>query len=476
MHNKAIQYIKKLLNVYTDNVLLHMVYKLLSRAIIIPKVGDKHFWAGVFVKNNEVIIVYNPSRVNENIEGSNLGDDFGIKQLAFLLAHEACHVLFGDYVNPKTDKDPYLLNIAQDARINPTLIDPDFATVSLDLSPCLGAQKGKGISGVYDVHDRTYSVDEIYELLKKKKDGKDNTSGRSSNNNDNLNGENGSTGSIENNSNDSSENNSNESDNSNQSSDASDNDTLNSDESMCNINNLDSVKIINESSDESDGEIIANIIRKVDNIAKEVSEELHIPVNTVLRAIQKNKPDAKTKSAWEKVIRKYIQGTGAKSSSRYRTYSRPNKRIELLPGYRTLRYRGISVFLDVSGSMDEIMQKAVDSISVISQFNSGISRFVGWDEELKFDHSNVNNRQVHTILKNVNCGCTDLYKGIEYFVKKSPKDDVLVFISDFNTINWTNTKKYMDKLVKRRTVVIGLPDYSNDDVRSLSKVTIIDLN
>ena len=477
MHTKAIKYLNSLIKVDTSNILMHMVCNLLRKAIIVPKEDDSHFWADVSINTGDIIIRYNPNKVNPTIDGENFRDKFGIRQLAFLLAHEACHVLYGDFED-KT-KDPRLLNIAQDARINPTLIEPDFATVENDLSPCLGIQKGYGIAGVFDVHDRNYTVEEIYELLQKyqkhnlSKNGEGGGEG-SSQNSENSNGSNQDSDN-ENNNNGNTSSKSNSSTNTNSSS-KSDNDTSSSEELMCGCMNLDSIKIINKDSDESNEEVEADINRLTENIAEDVATKLGISVDTVLGVLKKNKPRAKDKSKWERVIRKYVQGAGSKSSSRYRTYSRPNKRIEMLPGYKTLRYRGISVFLDVSGSMSTEMQNAVDNISVITQFNNGISLFIGWDTELKFEKRNVSSKQVHNLLENLSCGSTDLLDGLKYMVKKCPKDDVIVIISDLGTCNWDEFRKYLLDLAKHRTVVIGLPKYHSDAVNTLSKVTIVYLD
>lgn len=471
MHREALKYLKDMIGKYRDNVQLQMVYKLLKKTKIVP-VDDANnsFLARCYLINGKITIKYNNSVVNIN-DPERLWDSITIPSLAFLLAHEACHVLYGDFEDKYADKDQLLINIAMDARINPTLIDPDFAQVSSGLSPCLGnVYPGNGFSGVYDIHDRCYSVNEIYELLLKKQK-QEKQQQQQLDNQQMQNQEKSGNDSMS--SSDSEEDSENESNSQQGKGDfTSIKDII---ERMCNGHNIDTIKIVNENSEESDDEVKAEINRLTEDIAEEVAEELSIPVETVLKSIERHRVSAKVKSNWERVIRKYVQGTGSKSSSRYRTYSRPNKRIPMLPGHKTLRYRGMSVFLDVSGSMDEPMQKAVDNISVITQFNNGISTFIGWDDCLKFEHYNVNNKKLHDILNNVSGGCTDLLDGFEYFVKKSPPQDILVIISDLYTDNWKRCVELLNNTAKKRTVIIGLPDGYNRCCHELSKVILVPL-
>ena len=473
MHREALKYLKDMIGKYRDNVQLQMVYKLLQKTKIVPiDDANNNFLARCYLINGKITINYNNSVVNVN-EPEKLWDSITIPSLAFLLAHEACHVLYGDFEDKYADKDQLLINIAMDARINPTLIDPDFAQVSSGLSPCLGnIYPGDGISGVYDIHDRCYSVNEIYELLlKKKEQEKQQQQQQQLDNQQMQNQEKSGNDSMP--SPDSEEGSENESkshqENGNSTS------MKNIIERMCNGHNIDTIKIVNENSEESDDEVKAEVNRLAEDIAEEVAEELSIPVENVLKSIERHRVSAKVKSNWERVIRKYVQGTGSKSSSRYRTYSRPNKRIPMLPGHKTLSYRGMSVFLDVSGSMDETMQKAVDNISVITQFNNGISTFIGWDDRLKFEHYNVNNKKLHDILNSVSGGCTDLLDGFEYFVKKSPPQDILVIISDLYTDNWKRCVELLNNTAKKRTVIIGLPDGYNRGCHELSKVILVPL-
>ena len=474
MHREALKYLKDMIGKYRDNVQLQMVYKLLKKTKIVP-VDDANnsFLARCYLINGKVTIKYNNSVVNIN-NPEKLWDSITIPSLAFLLAHEACHVLYGDFEDKYADKDQLLINIAMDARINPTLIDPDFAQVSSGLSPCLGnIYPGDGISGVYDIHDRCYSVNEIYELLLKKKEQEQQQKQQQQQLDNHQMQNQEKSGNDSKSSSDSEEGSENESKSQQENGNSAS--IKNIIERMCNGHNIDTIKIVNENSEESDDEVKAEVNRLAEDIAEEVAEELSIPVENVLKSIERHRVSAKVKSNWERVIRKYVQGTGSKSSSRYRTYSRPNKRIPMLPGHKTLRYRGMSVFLDVSGSMDETMQKAVDNISVITQFNNGISTFIGWDDRLKFEHYNVNNKKLHDILNSVSGGCTDLLDGFEYFVKKSPPQDILVIISDLYTDNWKRCVELLNNTAKKRTVIIGLPDGYNRCCHELSKVILVPL-
>ena len=113
---------------------------------------------------------------------------------------------------------------------------------------------------------------------------------------------------------------------------------------------------------------------------------------------------------------------------------------------------------------------------MVSQFNNGISRFIGWDEERKFDHANVNSRQVIDILSKVSCGGTDLSEGIEYMLKRCNNEDIIVIVSDLYTERWEKFKDIINTVAKKRTVIIGVPSRSNYFKKDLKNVIIVQLN
>ena len=179
-------------------------------------------------------------------------------------------------------------------------------------------------------------------------------------------------------------------------------------------------------------------------------------VDDILYYIGKPIPKKTNKSTWNKIISKYVDGLGSRSSSRLRTWKRPNKRYDCLPGYKTKRYRDISVFVDISGSMSIAMKKAVENIATISQFNNGISNLILWNTKLVKEYKHVGKNKVTEILQYCGGG-TSLVEGIKYIDATVPKDEVIVIVSDLQEISYESLIIAINNLAKKRTLIVGYP-------------------
>ena len=483
MHDVAIDYLGSCCN--KTQVVMCLAYRLLRNKCVFNPVTDKDdtFWADVCIKGQQIVVRYNKNKFTEN------GDSFenpGIKELAWVLLHEATHVLFGDFENIDLDKDPLLLNIAEDARNNACIINDNITNVSSYLHPCMddldGTDTVSFVSGVFKINDRKYTKEEIYELLKEKF--KDKMNQEASNNpsegggsNGNPSSESSGAGSNGNDSQESGENSS----TSNTSSDTNGNgksqDSKDSNGAPGNktveeilkskiFNGGDRVKVSIPSKvtdpilkDKITEVVKYEVAKVVEEVAEEFSDETGKEVSSILSRIGRVIPTKTEKNNWVKVVSKYIDGCGSKSSSRLRTWRRPNKRRSDIPGYKELRYKEIAVFVDISGSMCEAMKNAINNVAVLSQFNGGISRMVLWNTKLYKEYTRLNKKKVTEAMA-YSGGGTELSEGLEYINKRINKDTILIVISDLD--DWDEAKfvDTINKICKFRTVIVGYPQYN----------------
>ena len=460
MHKKALEYLRQ--NCASDEIVKCMAYRLLNKSIIIPKVsGDDSFIARTYLKNGEVIVEYNQNLFNESGKDFNM---MGIPQLAWVLVHEACHVLFGDFDNIEPEKNHMLLNIAADSRINSCIItDNTLVKVSNNLVPCTKIFKSKPnnekkrmfYAGVYDIYDRSYTRDEIYNILEDlmKQQNRQNSMQQDTDNSES--GEKGDESSSGNSGGDSSE--------------------VRQDVTVGDL-----VKIIIDNEDElsSQDKSIAEeyekqaISEEIEKIAQEVSEQSVYVVEDVLKFIGRAKPKSTNKKLWTKIVSKYIDGLGSRTTSKIRTWRRPNRRYDCFPGHKVSRYRAVSVFVDVSSSMSASMIKAAENVAVLSQFNNGLEHLILWNTDLVNDIRNANKKKVLDALQ-YSGGGTSLYEGIKYLVSVSKHDELLIIISDLQ--DDSNIGGLINKIAKTRTVIVGYPKDDNETkylIKGITAVTI----
>lgn len=460
MHNLALDYLSTCCN--KDQIVTCLAYRLLkNKCHIIPEDSDDEtFWAKVNIKNKSINVMYNSNKFKPN--GTSF-DNPGVKELAWVLLHEATHVLFGDFENINQNIDSVLWNIAVDARNNPCIIDTQVADVVKYLWPCLDDTNTRDFwfySGVNTVWDRQYSKEEIYELLLKKfqskvEKQKNKTNQKKSSSQKDDNDETSSQESAE--------------------------DTVRKEfqKGILNGNDLVKISVLDKIDDpilkyQIDNVTKYEVEKLVIDVAEQFCGETHQDIASILDKIGKVAPTKSIKNIWIKTISKYINGCGSRSSSRIKTWRRPNKRREDLPGYKTLRYKDVAVFIDISGSMTDSMKKAIENVSVLSQFNNGLDRVVLWDTELCKEYARINKKQLLESLAYIGGG-TKLSEGLSYIDKRISRNTLLIVISDL--ADWEKDKfvTTINTIAQKRTVIVGYPHQVCHEVLEKIKTVNIEL-
>jgi predicted metal-dependent peptidase len=113
------------------------------------------------------------------------------------------------------------------------------------------------------------------------------------------------------------------------------------------------------------------------------------------------------------------------------TWMRPSRRMpEVLPGYRFLTAPKVWVLIDVSGSIDDqALKEFASEIYAITSYTGNKVIVISWDTEVKDEFELLNPEDVRR-LKFKGGGGTEIKKVLEYVSPKFEYNDVIIILTD----------------------------------------------
>ena len=467
--------------------------------------------------NNGIHIVFNSKMFKD--------DEYDVKSLAFVLMHEAMHILFkhiGNDFSEYNKKDHRMTNIAMDSQINAYLseLDPFFAgcvdTIKnqIDRAKNPNAQNEEpehvleksGFSGIDSVTERL-PFEDLFSYLERNwpkpsggssegegesaedADGQTSPDGKSGNDsngkdkNKDSNGQNskGKGGSKSDQKSSSKSNKSSSGDKGGSDADKSMLDDKNG-RMKHKFNDPLSKSDEEKSADAAEREKASDLVDKlIQDFDKMIGKDGYVERTYNIKV---TKPKSiKPARQVLKYLRKMSGGCLNKNQDYYTTYNRPSFILgEGHPGRKEDTYQDVSVFVDVSGSMTQAIPECVKNISSICSFcdEGGIKYLLLWDTDNRGEYRGVTKAKINRKYNEMFAigGGTALGDGFKHLVKRG-RTNFVVVISDMMTDE--GDYEILNNIAKNHQVLLVLiaDGYSSDVVSKLSKkirIVAIDSN